>query len=75
MGQASDLQTSPAELDLVRAELESHWVPFTDNKSFKDDPRFWLKATVCISGTSMETDCSMALPVCLQPRPVIVARK
>ncbi|MBT6585115.1 MAG: aminotransferase class III-fold pyridoxal phosphate-dependent enzyme, partial [Gammaproteobacteria bacterium] len=43
MGQASDLQTSPAELDLVRAELESHWVPFTDNKSFKDDPRLLVK--------------------------------
>ncbi|MBT4159753.1 MAG: aminotransferase class III-fold pyridoxal phosphate-dependent enzyme [Gammaproteobacteria bacterium] len=28
---------------LVREELESHWLPFTDNKTFKDDPRLVVK--------------------------------
>jgi beta-alanine--pyruvate transaminase len=27
-----------------RSELESHWLPFTDNKTFKDDPRLVVKA-------------------------------
>ncbi|MBT6583659.1 MAG: aminotransferase class III-fold pyridoxal phosphate-dependent enzyme, partial [Gammaproteobacteria bacterium] len=30
-------------MGLARAELESHWIPFTDNKSFKDDPRLVVK--------------------------------
>ncbi|SVC63544.1 uncharacterized protein METZ01_LOCUS316398, partial [marine metagenome] len=30
-------------IELVREELESHWLPFTDNKSFKDDPRLFIK--------------------------------
>ena len=30
-------------VELVREELESHWLPFTDNKSFKDDPRLFIK--------------------------------
>lgn len=32
-----------AAVELVREELESHWLPFTDNKSFKDDPRLVIK--------------------------------
>lgn len=28
---------------LSRAELENHWLPFTDNKTFKDDPRLVVK--------------------------------
>jgi beta-alanine--pyruvate transaminase len=30
-------------IEMVREELESHWLPFTDNKSFKDDPRLFVK--------------------------------
>ena len=30
-------------IELDRDELESHWLPFTDNKSFKDDPRLFIK--------------------------------
>ena len=26
-------------IEMVREELESHWLPFTDNKSFKDAGR------------------------------------
>ena len=29
--------------DISSADLESHWMPFTDNKSFKKDPRFIVK--------------------------------
>ena len=30
-------------IEIDREELESHWLPFTDNKSFKDDPRLFVK--------------------------------
>lgn len=30
-------------IEVAREELESHWIPFTDNKSFKDDPRLFIK--------------------------------
>jgi len=30
-------------IELVREELESHWLPFTDNKTFKDDPRLVIR--------------------------------
>jgi beta-alanine--pyruvate transaminase len=29
--------------DLSRAELENHWLPFTDNKTFKDNPRLVVR--------------------------------
>ncbi len=29
--------------ELGRADLESHWLPFTDNKTFKNDPRLVVK--------------------------------
>lgn len=32
-----------AGYEVVREELESHWMPFTDNKSFKEDPRLVVK--------------------------------
>lgn len=28
---------------LSRADLENHWLPFTDNKTFKDDPRLVVR--------------------------------
>lgn len=43
MGQDSVVQTASTAMGLARAELESHWIPFTDNKSFKDDPRLLVK--------------------------------
>ena len=33
----------PPASGLSRAELENHWLPFTDNKTFKDDPRLVVK--------------------------------
>ncbi len=35
------LQTPPI---LTRAELESHWMPYTGNRQFKDDPRIIVAA-------------------------------
>ena len=32
-----------AEQDSPCADLENHWMPFTDNKSFKQDPRLLVK--------------------------------
>ncbi len=32
------------EVSLVREALESHWIPFTDNKSFKEEPRLLTRA-------------------------------
>ena len=30
--------------EIGRSELESHWIPFTDNKSFKEEPRLFTRA-------------------------------
>lgn len=43
MNKDNTQQTAPAKIDVVRSDLESHWMPFTDNKSFKDDPRLVVK--------------------------------
>lgn len=32
-----------AGIELTRGDLENHWMPFTDNKTFKDDPRIIVK--------------------------------
>lgn len=43
MDQQGTPQTDSIEFELTRDDLESHWIPFTDNKSFKDDPRLVVK--------------------------------
>ncbi|MEE8078119.1 MAG: aminotransferase class III-fold pyridoxal phosphate-dependent enzyme, partial [Pseudomonadales bacterium] len=43
MGSEDMAQPSKVGIDMVRSELENHWLPFTDNKTFKDDPRLLVK--------------------------------
>ena len=43
MNRENKLQAAPVDVEFIRSELESHWIPFTDNKSFKDDPRLVVK--------------------------------
>ena len=37
------MDSNNAVTEIGRQELESHWLPFTDNKTFKDDPRLVVK--------------------------------
>ena len=34
----------PETQKLTRAELEAHWMPYTGNRQFKDDPRIIVAA-------------------------------
>ena len=34
----------PQSHNLTRQELESHWMPYTANRQFKDDPRMMVAA-------------------------------
>ena len=40
----ADLRREIDRIALDRTELESHWLPFTDNKTFKDEPRLIARA-------------------------------
>jgi beta-alanine--pyruvate transaminase len=38
------MSKNPSQQRLTRAELESHWMPYTGNRQFKDDPRIIVGA-------------------------------
>ncbi|MBT8146066.1 MAG: aminotransferase class III-fold pyridoxal phosphate-dependent enzyme [Gammaproteobacteria bacterium] len=40
----TDTGNQESTVKLTRAELESHWMPFTGNRQFKDNPRLMQKA-------------------------------
>ncbi len=44
MSDDSVMREPGASVDMTRARLENHWLPFTDNKTFKEDPRIFVKA-------------------------------
>jgi beta-alanine--pyruvate transaminase len=43
--QSPSLSPVPATQPLTRQELEAHWMPFTSNRQFKNQPRMLVKAS------------------------------
>ena len=43
----SQMKTSSMIPALTREELEAHWMPFTPNREFKDNPRMIVRAEAC----------------------------
>jgi len=42
--EATDMTRMPDTQNLTRQELEAHWMPYTGNRQFKDDPRMIVGA-------------------------------
>ena len=43
----TQMQTTAALPALTREELEAHWMPFTPNREFKQNPRMIVRAEGC----------------------------
>ena len=44
MGMATEFQSASETVGLTRADLEAHWMPYTGNRYFKDNPRMIVGA-------------------------------